>query len=240
MTDTPRRRRKTPAIIGIHPFADMFPMVSDDELTDLADDISRNGLRKPIDITPEGLVLDGRNRLAACKRAKVEPTVEVYDGDDPANFVLSANIHRRHLSPGQRAMATAKVLQAAGRRVEGRWVRGSVVNTEFGTTESQTWKNNMARAGTILDHAPELVDGVARGDTPLDRAFAVAEDRRAPKRKPAKKRPVQPSGMAVQIADVLMTLRRTKARELSETVLNDLRAVRREIDRLLKDDLNGT
>jgi hypothetical protein len=51
MTDPkPRaRRRKVPEILGVHHFANMFPMLSDGELTDLADDIKANGLRNPIE-----------------------------------------------------------------------------------------------------------------------------------------------------------------------------------------------
>ncbi len=170
-----RRRRKPPAIIGVHPYANVFPMLGADELTDLAADISRNGLQTPVVVTPEGLLLEGRNRWEACKRAGVEPTATVYDGDDPASFVLSANVSRRHLTPGQRAVAAAVVLKEAGRRIEGRWVRGSVVNPESGTsgiTDSKTWQNTMSRAGTILDYAPELADAVIAGVMKFDRAFA--------------------------------------------------------------------
>ena len=34
--------------IKVHPAADMFPMMSDDELDELAADIAKNGLRQPI------------------------------------------------------------------------------------------------------------------------------------------------------------------------------------------------
>ena len=37
----------------------------------------------------------------------VEPTTRQLNGEDPVAFVLSANIHRRHLTKGQRTMATA-------------------------------------------------------------------------------------------------------------------------------------
>ena len=46
---------------------------------------------------------------AACKLAGVEPTVRHLDGEDPTAFVLSANIHRRHMTKGQRAMAVAMI-----------------------------------------------------------------------------------------------------------------------------------
>jgi hypothetical protein len=55
------------------------------------------------------MLVDGRNRLEACKRAKVKPKTVDLDGDDPVAFVLSANIHRRHMTKAQQAMAVAMV-----------------------------------------------------------------------------------------------------------------------------------
>lgn len=79
-----------------HPIAALFPMLPDDELDALAADIAANGLIHPVVIDSDNLILDGRNRLAACMRAGIDPTFEKYDGDDPAGFVVSLNIARRH------------------------------------------------------------------------------------------------------------------------------------------------
>jgi ParB-like chromosome segregation protein Spo0J len=57
----------------VHPYADAFPMMSDDKLDALADDIKVNGLLHPIIRDKDGRLVDGRNRLAACKRAGIEP-----------------------------------------------------------------------------------------------------------------------------------------------------------------------
>jgi len=67
-----------------------------EDLAALADDIKVNGLREPITLTPDGLLLDGRNRATACDVIGVEPTTTVYDGD-PHDFSLSMNRHRRHM-----------------------------------------------------------------------------------------------------------------------------------------------
>ena len=87
--------------ISVHPAADLFPMLSDTELADLAKDIKEHGLVHPV-VMFKGVLLDGRNRLAACKIAEVEPTFTEYDGDDPIGFVISVNIMRRQLDPSQR------------------------------------------------------------------------------------------------------------------------------------------
>jgi protein gp37/ParB-like chromosome segregation protein Spo0J len=96
-------------ITGIHPAADLFPMVEGGELAELCADIKERGLQQPIVIWRDGTVLDGRNRLAACYRTNQEVVLERYEGDDPVQFSLSANLHRRHLNPGQRAVVALKV-----------------------------------------------------------------------------------------------------------------------------------
>ncbi len=98
MTQDPTGDRMT-AIAGVHPYAEQFPMLPDDELADLTESIRANGLRQPIVVTPDGLVLDGRNRWAACQRAGVEPATVVHEGD-PAQCVIDANVRRRHMTTG--------------------------------------------------------------------------------------------------------------------------------------------
>ena len=92
-----------------HPLAELFPMLPESELRELADDIVTFGQRVPI-VLLDGMVLDGRNRLAACRFAEVEPRFVEYEGDDPLNFVLSHNLHRRHLTESQRAMIAARIV----------------------------------------------------------------------------------------------------------------------------------
>ncbi len=50
--------------LAVHPVAALFPMLSDDELDELAADIKANGLRFPIVHDKEGKTLiDGHNRV---------------------------------------------------------------------------------------------------------------------------------------------------------------------------------
>jgi len=109
-------------ITGIHPAADLFPMVEGDELRELCADIKERGLQQPIIVWRDGTLLDGRNRLVACYRTNQEVVLETYDGDDPVQFSLSANLHRRHLNAGQRAFVALKVrelLQPAAKERQG-------------------------------------------------------------------------------------------------------------------------
>ncbi len=97
-----------------HPAANLFPMLSDYKLDEMSADIKANGLHDPIILTHDGEVLDGRNRLVACQRAEVEPDFEYWNRADdnisPTAWVISKNLHRRHLTPSQAAMVAADSL----------------------------------------------------------------------------------------------------------------------------------
>jgi ParB-like nuclease domain len=93
-----------------HPIANIFPLMEGQEFKALVDDIKANGLREPV-VIYEGKVIDGRNRYKACKELNLPtPTTKPYDGGDPLGFVLSANLHRRHLNESQRAVVAAKLV----------------------------------------------------------------------------------------------------------------------------------
>jgi hypothetical protein len=119
--------------IKVHPAADLFPMMSESELKELADDIRKNGVRSRValfcDEEGEQFLLDGRNRLEAIDRFT---RFKIFDGDgelrdfigwdyyggsgikldDPYAFVVSANIYRRHLTGEQKQQLIGKLLKA--------------------------------------------------------------------------------------------------------------------------------
>ncbi len=84
-----------------HPLAALFPMLSDD--------IATRGQEEP-DWLLDGQILDGRNREAACALLGIDAWTKEYEGNDPLGFVLSLNLHRRHLTESQRAMVAARVV----------------------------------------------------------------------------------------------------------------------------------
>ncbi|MCA9233818.1 MAG: ParB N-terminal domain-containing protein, partial [Planctomycetales bacterium] len=82
-----------------HPAAEIFP-IDEDAISTLADDIRQNGQHFPIELY-EGKVIDGRRRLLACRQARIVPEFTDIKTDDPVAYVLSLNLHRRHLTPSQ-------------------------------------------------------------------------------------------------------------------------------------------
>lgn len=91
-----------------HPIADVWPMMDEAKLAELADDIKKNGQLVPVWLY-EGKILDGRNRWAACKIAGVEPKTKEYTGDEPTAFAVSLNDRRRHMNKGSLAAVAAEL-----------------------------------------------------------------------------------------------------------------------------------
>jgi ParB-like chromosome segregation protein Spo0J len=97
--------------LPFHPLADLFPLMEGREFEELVADIKAHGLHECIVLLDEQ-ILDGRNRYRACLEAGVEPTFVPYRGEDPASFVISKNIHRRHLTFGQKRDLIGRLLRA--------------------------------------------------------------------------------------------------------------------------------
>lgn len=91
-----------------HPIADVWPMMDEAKLAELADDIRKNGQLVPVWLY-DGKILDGRNRWAACKIAGVEPKTKEYMGDEPTAFAVSLNDRRRHMNKGSLAAVAAEL-----------------------------------------------------------------------------------------------------------------------------------
>lgn len=97
--------------LSFHPLADVFPLMEGTEFEELTVDIGANGLNEPI-VTHEGKILDGRNRYRACLAAGIEPIFTPFKGNDPATYVISANVRRRHLTIESKDQLIVEVLKA--------------------------------------------------------------------------------------------------------------------------------
>lgn len=91
-----------------HPIANVWPMLDDDKLDELAEDIRQQGQLQPI-WTFDGMILDGRNRFEACRRAEIKPIIMEYRGDEPTAFAVSLNDRRRHMGKGALAAVAVEL-----------------------------------------------------------------------------------------------------------------------------------
>lgn len=97
-----------PVPVVFHEYANLFPMLQGEALDGLREDIRQHGVREPV-VFLGSAILDGRNRYMCARDLGIEyPRVE-FAGDDPLGFVISHNLHRRHLSESQRAAVAAKL-----------------------------------------------------------------------------------------------------------------------------------
>ena len=183
----------------VHPVASLFPMIDDDALNALAEDIKKNGQREPIIVAyldeamiDEPVVIDGRNRHAACKLAGIEPEFKfVMSLNDRelspqviADWIISHNLHRRHLTTSQKAMVgqgylaylkeEAKKRQDAGRVNSHASRRGELVSPKSDEPKSVqgsrsdvqaaklvgVGKNSIRDADFVMKNDPELAQQV--------------------------------------------------------------------------------
>lgn len=152
-----------------HPIADLFPMLAEDELKELAADIAERGLLQPIVLDDQDRILDGRNRYAACELAGIEPEFTPYEGDDPDGYALAVNINRRNLLRGQVAMvaADADFLLTKKHGQQGHIARLLGVSDAL-----------LSQAKTIRRFAPDRAPFVVDGSEPLSEAYKIARERK--------------------------------------------------------------
>jgi ParB-like chromosome segregation protein Spo0J len=175
--------------VRVHPAADLFPLMSDDELDELAEDIRKHGRQQQLVFwTPERLgrygpdgpkdvyLLDGRNRLAAIERAfagdiprqagEIEGALYLSPGggarllhadDDPWAFVISANIHRRHLNRQQKRELIAQLLKLNPKRSDR--ATGKLAKTDHKTVSGL--RVDLEGRGEI-PHAETRIDATGR------------------------------------------------------------------------------
>lgn len=157
-----------------HPLADIFPMIAEADLKVLAADIAANGQVEPI-LLLEGKVLDGRNRQAACGLAGADPVYAEFTGADPLSFVLSKNLHRRHLSESQRAIAAAMIVDWE-RGVNQATVGSANLPTRRAAEKLSVSERAVTAARRVREHgAPELIDAIRAGKVSVHAGEALSE-----------------------------------------------------------------
>ena len=152
-----RARQSVDLIVTSVPFSTQYEYTP--SYGELVDDIREHGLLQPI-VLCAGKILDGRNRYRACQHAGVEPRFVEWSGDSPTAYVLSLNLHRRHLTDDQKATvvqeararleAVARDRQRAAGREFGRSGAGKLVaDSPQATTATTACRSSRACSGGL-------------------------------------------------------------------------------------------
>ena len=174
-----------------HPAAEAFPLLTGAEFEELVDDIRQNGQRVPVTVHG-GVLLDGRNRIRACETLGIDVKSDEWDGrGSPADFVISVNLRRRHLTPSQRACLAVELQpvfakeakerqREHGKTAPGRRSDTSVKNDgsvpsdgearSHAARSVQVSTGYVATAATIHAKFPELFAKVKSGEVKLTEA----------------------------------------------------------------------
>ena len=159
-----------------HPFANAFPMMTDQEHAELVADIKANGLEELIRLYDDK-ILDGRNRYRALLELELDPADYVIENDclictdkEALAYVISMNIMRRHLTTSQRAMIAADLstLRHGQRKSD----TSNDVSQADASKLLHVSLPTTPRARKVKENSPELATAVRAGDISVSRAVA--------------------------------------------------------------------
>lgn len=165
--------------IQLHPLCSLFPRMTGSDFGALIEDIKANGLREPITLH-DGLILDGGNRYRACLHAGVAPRFVDFSGSSLVSFVLSANLHRRHMTPGQQAAIVASAQDWAKAQTVGnpQWCNVAPLQTAANrAAESGASLRTQKAADKVAKADPALAVQVGHGEVSLPKAVAQVENK---------------------------------------------------------------
>lgn len=186
----------------IHPAAELFPLISDELLDDLAEDIKQHGLLEPCWLNKDGLLLDGRNRIRACQRAGIKPRFRQYDGHDEVGFIVSLNLRRRHLNENERAFLAVQLIplyelqgleakaKAGSSSAPGKSQKDGATlhhlsrddakrSTSRAAKDVNVAPRRVAQAKRVAENAPDLIPQIISGTITISKAETVVKNRLA-------------------------------------------------------------
>ena len=158
--------------LELHPLCILFPRMEGTEFDSLVADIKVNGQREPI-IVHDGMILDGGNRYRACIEAGIEPQTMKFAGGNIVSYVLSANLHRRHMTASQQATIVAVATDWGKAQKPGKSKTSESANIstlDDRTKLSGAPKSTQRKADAVAKADPNLAVQVAQGKISLNKA----------------------------------------------------------------------
>lgn len=113
----------------LHPAARLFPDMSAFQFRQLVADIKENGQIEDV-LLCDGKLVDGRHRYKACRRLGIECKMVNWEDIRPSadaslvDYIISKNLHRRHMNKTQRAAVATDALPLREREAKKRMAAG--------------------------------------------------------------------------------------------------------------------
>lgn len=170
-----------------HPYAEIFPLRSDQSLIDLSDNIKEKGQRERI-VLLDRQILAGRRRQLACIRAGIEPLYRAFgsrpeDGTDPLEFAFSDYYRRDDVTQAEKAIAATNYSNL--KRGDNQHSKEKEVSSIEPTSKSQKQAaekfgvpvSTIKRTKKILDKGtPELQEAMRTEQVSVSDAAAIADE----------------------------------------------------------------
>lgn len=157
----------------LHPVCQLFRELTPDEYGMLKDSIARVGVRVPA-VTYQGLLVDGRHRMRACRELGIQCPVQditLKPGESLVEVVAAMNVPRRHYSQSELAMV--------GNAIRMMLVEQGVPNKDAKAQAAQSVgvdESYVRRAATVAEHRPDLAAQVQAGELSLTKAHAIVSE----------------------------------------------------------------
>jgi len=200
--ETAVRTRRKISELKSHPHQELIPPMSLEDYQNLLDDIKRNGILQPIDVTYNNVILDGHHRVKAARELGIKevevriPELLYVDEDE---YLISVAMNRRHLTEGQKAVLAneyRKILsekaktQRASDAIEKRWrpeqkYLETAVSPKYSEEQersrkiaSDKFKVSERKVRTVQEiekTAPEVYEKLGSGDLQIHEAKIIAQ-----------------------------------------------------------------
>ena len=163
-----------------HPAADLFPMMQGKQWEEFKEDIRKNGFQESVTLY-KNQILDGRNRYKAAIELDIIDDLPISEIDDdhqfdPYQWVISRNLHRRHLNESQRGAIATKLATLGKGKPSDDNTQICVFTQKQAAEMLQVSPRTVQHARTVLDHgSQELIEAVEQGEVAVSKAAKIAK-----------------------------------------------------------------
>ena len=155
----------------------VFPPMLPFEFESLKASIRRNGLKEPL-LVWNGAIMDGRHRYKACQELGLAPIVKHLNGsyEDAKSAAFSANINRRHLKTGQRALMAAELAKRQTGQTKSAKQGQAILTQEEAARLFAVGRDSVQKASRLVNAANKaLLDDVHSGTMTLNEAIMTLD-----------------------------------------------------------------